>query len=103
MATAVRCESGSDGIQRCLLEASLEHSGETVHGGFGECAAHQECAGSQDRPEGCGMDCAVAAVWSSATQLCALRNHPRSTRPDPNAGELCPRKLRASAVESRRC
>src|SRR5258708_14418242 len=23
--------------------------------------AHQECAGSQDRPEGRGMDCAVAA------------------------------------------
>ena len=32
MATAVRCDSGSNGIQRRLLEASLEHSGGTVHG-----------------------------------------------------------------------
>ncbi len=31
MATAVQCESG-DGIQRRLLETSLEHSGGTVHG-----------------------------------------------------------------------
>src|SRR5207302_650317 len=69
MATAVRCDSGSDGIQRRLLETSLEHSGGTVHGSFGKCTAHQECAGSQDRPEGCGMDCAVAAVWTSAGQL----------------------------------
>jgi hypothetical protein len=52
--------------QRHLLETSMELSGGTVHGSCGECAAHQECAGSQDRPEGCGMDCAVAAVWSSA-------------------------------------
>src|SRR5580765_5445964 len=63
MATAIRCDPGSDGIQRGLLEASLEHSGRTVHGSLGECAAHQECAGSQDRPEGCGMHCAVATVW----------------------------------------
>src|SRR5260370_8345822 len=74
MARAVRCESGSDGIQRCLLEASLEHSGRTVHGSLGECAAHQECAWSQDRPVGRGMDCAVAAVWSSTAQLFTLRN-----------------------------
>ena len=53
-------------------------------------AQHQECAWSQDRPEGCGMDCATAAVWSSAAQLCTLRNHPRSTRPDENAGESFP-------------
>jgi hypothetical protein len=49
MATAVRCDSSSDGIQRRLLEASLEHSGKTVHGSLGECTAHQECAWSQDR------------------------------------------------------
>src|SRR5207302_4820875 len=42
MAKAVPCDSSSDGIQRRLLEASLEHSGETVHGGFGECAAHRK-------------------------------------------------------------
>ena len=46
MATAVRCDSGSDGIQRRLVETSLEHSGGTVHGSFGKCAAHQECAGA---------------------------------------------------------
>lgn len=45
MATAVRRNSGSDGIQRCLLETSLEHSGRTVHDSLGKCAAHQECAG----------------------------------------------------------
>jgi hypothetical protein len=90
MATAVRCDSGSDGSQRRLLKTSLEHSGGTVHGSLGKCAAHQECAGSQDRPEGCGLDCTVAAVWSSVTQLCTQRNHPRSTRPDPNAGQSVP-------------
>ena len=37
MATAVRCESGSDGIQRRLLEASLEHPGRTVQCSLGEC------------------------------------------------------------------
>ena len=45
MATAVRCDSGSNGIQRRLLETSLEHSGGTVHGSFGKCTAHRECAG----------------------------------------------------------
>jgi hypothetical protein len=90
MATAVGRDSGSDGIQRRLLEASLEHSGRTVHGSLGECAAHQECAWTQDRPEGRGMDCAVAAVWSSTAQLCTLRNHSRSTRPDKDAGESVP-------------
>ena len=35
-------------------------------------------------------DCETAAVWSSAAQLCTLRNHPRSTRPDENAGESVP-------------
>ena len=49
----VRGGTGSDGIQRGLLEASLEHSGGAVHGSFGECAAHQECAWAQDRSEGC--------------------------------------------------
>jgi hypothetical protein len=34
MATAVRCDSDSDGIQRRLRETSLEHSGRTVHGSF---------------------------------------------------------------------
>ena len=67
--------------------------GRTVHGSLGECAAHQECAWSQDRPEGRGMDCAVAAVWSSTAQLCALRKHSRSTRPDKNAGESVPGSL----------
>src|SRR5215471_8946147 len=80
MATAIRRESGSDGIQRGLLETSLEHSGGTVHGSLGECPAHQECARSQDRPERCGVDCAVAAVWASASQLCTLRNHSRDLR-----------------------
>src|SRR3984893_1566226 len=46
--------------------------------------------GRKDRPEGCGMDCAVAAVWSSAGQLYTLRNHSRSTRPDQNAGQSVP-------------
>ena len=40
MATAARRNSGSDGIQRRLLETSLEHSGGTVHGSFGKCTAH---------------------------------------------------------------
>lgn len=34
--TAVGCDSGSNGIQRRLLETSLEHSGGTVHGSFGK-------------------------------------------------------------------
>src|ERR1022692_1658385 len=59
-------------------------------GSLGECTAHQECAWSQNRPEGRGMDCAVATVWSSAGQLCTQRNHPRSARPDENAGEPVP-------------
>ena len=45
------------------------------------------------------MDCAVAAVWSSAGQLCTLLNHSRSTRLRPECGPVCPRKPRASVVE----
>jgi hypothetical protein len=86
------------GIQRRLRETGLE----ILEGQFTVVLANAEhiknAPGRKTDHKDAEMDCAVAAVWSSAGQLHTLRNHSRSTRPDQNAGQSVPRKLRASVA-----
>jgi hypothetical protein len=91
MATAVRYGSGSDGIQRRLPETSLEHSGDTVHNSFGECAEYIKNVPSRKTDQ-------KDAEWIAQLlqhgllrpSYAPLRNHPRPKRLDQNAGESFP-------------
>jgi len=89
MATAVWCDSGSDGIQRRLLKPVWN----ILEGQFTVVLAnaqHIKNVRGRKTDQKDAEWIAVAAVWSSAGQLCTLRNHSRSTRPDQNAGQSLP-------------
>src|SRR5215475_8370889 len=52
LVTGKRRDARGDGIDGCVLEASVEHFGGTIRDLAGECTAHQSGPRPKDGPEG---------------------------------------------------
>src|SRR5260370_2457937 len=76
-----------DGVNRCLLEASVEYfGGRGIRSAAGERARSQDCAWAQDGSEGQPVDCRFAPTWVVAQEFRATEPGSRSARSDENAG-----------------
>src|SRR6266705_2476958 len=76
-----------DGVNRCLLEASVEYfGGGGIRSAAGERARSQDCAWAQDGSEGQPVDRRFAPTRLVAQEFRATETGSRSARSDENAG-----------------
>src|SRR5262249_11992175 len=86
MAPAERNPTRGDGIDRGVLETSVEYFGACrVRVVIGERARSEGCTWTKNRPKGQPMDCRFAQAWVVEEQLCAAASDPGFAGSDTGA------------------